>query len=184
MGPDRTQILILSLALLAGPAAAQEAGWAYSPLPGEGDRAALGCALDSTPQAFACLAVRCEDDFSTGVHIYTSRPQGNAGRWAITVDKETRSFDAQASEPYGAQLTGDFSWVLYNLANGAVAYLEPEDSSAMPANHIPLDGSLYTINRALAYCAPRVPVEPNAMPGVETNTIMEKTHGPPPARTQ
>ena len=152
--------------LLASPAGAQEAGWHYSPLPGEGDRAALGCALNSTPQVYACIAVRCEDDFSTGVHIHTSREQGDAGAWAITVDKETRSFTAEAAEPYGARLAGDFSWVLHNLAHGAVAYLAPEDGSDMPVNHIALDGSLDAINAALAFCAPRLPVEPIAEAGV------------------
>ncbi|UJW84701.1 hypothetical protein [Devosia sp. SL43] len=172
MGSDRTQgltaRLIAALLALAAPAAAQETGWNYSPLPGEGDRATLGCALESTRDSFTCLAVRCEDDFNIGVHIYTSRPQGNVGDWAITVDKETRMFSAEASKPYGAKLVGDYSWVTTNLLNGAVAYLEPADGSAMPANHIPLDGSLYAINRALAFCAPRIPdpVEPKAAPGV------------------
>jgi hypothetical protein len=154
------------LALLIAPVAAQEAGWHYSPLPGEGDRATLGCALGSTPQAYACIAVRCEEDFSTGVHIHTSRPGSHAGRWAITIDKETRTFNAEAAEPYGARLTGDVSWVLDNLAHGAVAYLEPDSGSGMPANHIALDGSLYAINAALAFCAPRVPVEPITDTGV------------------
>ena len=174
MGPHRAQELrvrltaLLALGLLSAPTNAQEAGWHYSPLPGEGDRATMGCALNSTPETFACIAIRCEDDFSTGVHIHTSRPQGDVGRWAITVDKETRSFTAETSEPYGARLVGDVSWVLDNLRNGAVAYLEPEDGSPMPANHIALDGSLYAIARALAYCAPRttVPGEPNAAAGV------------------
>lgn len=184
MGPHPAHALILSLVLGAVPIAAQEPGWRYSPLPGEGDRATLGCALHSTPETYACIAVRCEDDFSTGIHIHTSRVQGDAGRWAITVDKETRSFDAVATEPYGALLAGDFSWVLHNLAHGAVAYLAPEDGSSMPANHIPLDGSLYAINGALAFCAPRVPVEPKTDAGVETSKPMEKQHGPPPAGTQ
>lgn len=159
---------MLLLAAIAAPALAEEPGWHYSPLPGEGDRAAMGCALGSTDAIFACIAVRCEDDLTTGVHIHTSRPQGDAGTWAITVDKETRMFTAQSSQPYGARLVGDVSWVLTNLANGAVAYLEPGDASAMPANHIPLDGSLYAINRALAWCAPRVPAtsEPNVDSGV------------------
>ena len=168
MSPFRASILLLAGALCSLPASAQQAGWSYSPLPGEGDRAAIGCGLESTPETYACVAVRCEDDFSTGIHIYTSRPQSDAGRWAITVDKETRSFDAEAADPYGARLVGDFSWVLHNLANGAVAYLEPEDGSPMPDNHIALDGSLYAINGALAFCAPRnpSPVEPIGAPGV------------------
>ena len=166
MGSHPAQGLILALPLLVLPAIAQEAGWHYSPLPGEGDRATLGCALNSTPEVYACIAVRCEDDFSTGVHIHTSRPESDAGRWAITIDKETRTFDAEAAEPYGARLVGDYSWVLENLANGAVAYLEPENGSGMPANHIALDGSLYAINAALAFCTPRVPVEPITETGV------------------
>jgi hypothetical protein len=166
MGFHPAQALITALALLAAPTVAREAGWHYSPLPDEGDRATLGCALDSTPQNYACIAVRCEDDFTIGVHIHTSRPTGDAGRWAITVDKETRSFDAEAAQPYGARLVGDFSWVLDNLANGAIAYLEPEDGLGVPVNHIALDGSLYAINAALAFCAPRVPVEPNTDAGV------------------
>lgn len=172
MGSHRTQKLtvplILALGLLAAPANAQEAGWRYSPLPGEGDRAALGCALNSAPEAFACIAVRCEDDFSIGVHIHTSRLEGDAGVWAVTVDKETRSFTAEAAEPYGARLIGDFAWVLDNLRNGAVAYLQPEDGAPMPANHIALDGSHYAITSALAYCAPKTPSpgEPNAAAGV------------------
>lgn len=124
MGPHPARGLILTL--LALPAMAQEAGWHYSPLPGEGDRATLGCALNSSPEVYACIAVRCEDDYSTGVHIHTSRPEGDAGRWAITIDKETRAFDAEAAEPYGARLVGDYAWVLDGLAHGAVAYLEPE----------------------------------------------------------
>ena len=167
MGSHRSQALTLAL-LLSVPAVAQEAGWRYSPLPGEGDRAAMGCALNSSAQVFACVVVRCEDDFSVGVHIHTSREQGDAGWWAITVDKETRSFSADAAEPYGARLTGDYSWVLDSLRNGAVAYLAPEDGSPMPANHIALDGSLYAITSALSYCAPRLPasVEPNGAEGV------------------
>ena len=172
MGSHRTQKLTVALllALLLCPTlAAQEAGWHYSPLPGEGDRATLGCALTSTTTSFACLAVRCEDDFSTGIHIHTSRAQGDAGIWAITVDKQTRSFTALPGPPYGGRLTGDTAWVLDNLRNGAVAYLEPDDDTPMPANHIALDGSLYAINHALAWCAPRLPAnEPMATPNVET----------------
>lgn len=156
------------LALLAPAALAQEAGWHYSPLPGEGDRAALGCALGSTPQTQACFAVRCEDDFSTGVHIMTSRAGDDAGNWAVTIDKETRFVTAVAAPPYGARVTSGLDWLIENLAQGAVAYLEPESGPPMPVNHIPLDGSLRAITLALSYCAPRRPalVEPQDDPGV------------------
>lgn len=168
MGQRRLPILLFFGAACVQSALGQEAGWHYSPLPGEGDRAAMGCGLKSTPQDFSCLVVRCEDDFSVGVHIHTSRPQGDAGQWAITIDKETREVLATAGPPYGAVIAGDVSWVLDGLRNGAVAYLEPGDATSVPANHIALDGSLYTINRALALCAPRAgrPIEPIGANGV------------------
>ena len=187
MGPHRTKRLSAALFLLTGTAlSAQEAGWHYSPLPGEGDRAALGCALGSTKTTFACIAVRCEDDFSTGIHIYTSRPQGDAGTWAITIDKQTRSFPALPGQTYGARLAGDTAWVLDNLRNGAVAYLEPADGTPVPANHIALDGSLFAIHQALAWCAPRVPAsEPMTAPDVEPDkTLLENHHGSSTPRTQ
>jgi hypothetical protein len=166
MGPHPARALIAALLLLAHPVAAQQPGWTYSPLPGEGDRAAMGCSLRATAQLHACVAVRCEDDFSVGIHIQTSRPQGDVGAWAITIDKETRPFAAEASGPYGARIAGDVSWLRHNLAHGAIAYLEPLDGLGVPDNHIALDGSLYAINLALAYCAPRVRVEPIPEPGV------------------
>lgn len=162
------------LALLAmpgmAPVMAQEAGCHYSPLPGEGDRASLGRALNSTPELFACLAVRCENDFSIGVHIHTGRSAGDSGDWRITIDKEEREFTAMADgAPYGARISGDIDWVLDGLRNGATAYIHPLNGAALMLNSIPLSGSLHAINSALAFCAPRVraaPVEPNEGGGV------------------
>jgi len=149
---------ILVLPMLMAPALGQQEGWSYSPLAGEGDRASLGCARGSDSESFACLAVRCEDDFATGVHVHTSRPEGDAGTWQITIDRETRPFPALVdAAPYGARLEGDIAWLVERLQQGAVAYLEPADGSALPRNAIPLAGSLYAINEALAFCAPRVP---------------------------
>ena len=53
---------LAGLMFWAGTALAQEAGWNYSPYPGEGDRAAMGCTGGSTPAKHVCLVVRCEDD--------------------------------------------------------------------------------------------------------------------------
>ena len=93
--------------LLFAPAAlAQEVGWHYSPLNGEGDRATLGCAYGSTAANFTCLAVRCEDDFSVGLYIHTSRPGGDAGRWRLTVDEEQLDLTAVDATPYHARVTG------------------------------------------------------------------------------
>ena len=166
MGPHPAQALTIALALLAGPAAAQEAGWHYSPLPGEGDRATLGCARDSTPDDFTCLAVRCEDDFKTGIHIHTSRPH-ILGEWEMTLDRENASFIAEAADgPYGGQFRERSDWLLDRIRQGTFIYLRHVDDTDGAFAYIDLSGSLYAINAALAFCAPRVPVEPNTDDGV------------------
>lgn len=147
----------LALVALALPAAAQEAGWHYSPLPGEGDRAAMGCGAGATPEAFACLVVRCEDDYAVGLHIHTSRAGGDAGRWRIDTDKDGYEVTAIADDgPYGARVESDIAAVLDGLKQGAVAYLEPLDGGDVSRGPISLSGSLYAINQALYFCAPRV----------------------------
>ena len=159
--------IALAFLLLPASAQAQEAGWHYSPLPAEGDRATLGCALGSSPEVFTCIAVRCEDDFTVGIYAHTSRPEDHAGEWLVTIDRVNRPFVGEPGPgPYRARLQDPDGWLLSNLKNGAVAYLHPQEGPPVPLNFIPLSGSLYEINRALAYCAPRVPDEPNGRPGV------------------
>lgn len=162
MGPHRTQkALILALGLLASPACAQQAGWHYSPLPGEGDRAALGCDRNAMPQEFTCLAVRCEDDFSTGVYVHTSGPHV-LGSWEMTLDRENASFSAEASSaPYGGQFIARADWLLERIEQGTFIYLRHADDGAGAYAYIDLGGSLLAIHQALAFCAPRVkPSEP------------------------
>ena len=156
------RVFSLSLAValaLVSPAPAQEAGWHYSPLAGEGDRAALGCTYGSTPERFACLAVRCEDDFSIGVHIHTSRAGGDKGRWDLEFDKEGEHFPVTAvadGTPYGALIEGDTGPLIEQLKNAGLVYLDPQDG--LPIDRaISLSGSLTAINRALFFCAPRNP---------------------------
>jgi hypothetical protein len=172
----RTTVIVAALLLMA-PAQAQEAGWHYSPLPGEGDRAALGCASGSTAENYACLAVRCEDDFGVGLHLYTSRSEGDAGDWVVDIDEDAHPVSAQTDAgPYGARITGDIQALRDGLEQGAVAYLQPKFGAPLELAVIPLGGSLAAINRALAYCAPRVPkavAEPNADAGVEHQSIKE-----------
>lgn len=164
MGPHRTQkSLTLALLLLSAPVTAQEPGWHYSPLPREGDRAALGCDREATSQAFTCLAVRCEDDFSTGIHIHTSRPD-RAGTWDMTLDRETASFVAEPSHaPYGGQFVARADWLLERIEQGTFIYLRHRNDAGGFA-YIDLGGSLAAIHQALAFCAPRLPAttEPNA----------------------
>ncbi|MGV8951539.1 MAG: hypothetical protein ACOH2M_10595 [Cypionkella sp.] len=167
------------MALLAiAPAQAQEAGWHYSPLPGEGDRATLGCASGSSPQDYACIAVRCEDDFSVGFYLHTTRREGDAAPWAIDVDKDHGQFVAtlDSDAPYGARIAGDLVWLRDGIEQGAVAYLQPLTGQPLQRGVIPLGGSLAAITQALAYCAPRGPKaasEPNAPQGVELPTNTE-----------
>lgn len=150
-----------ALAVAAGmmPAAlAQQAGWQYSPLGGEGDRAAMGCAHGATPDRHSCIVVRCEDDFSVGVHIHTNRPGGDAGRWRIEFDKGDPAFDVTAvadASPYGARIAGDVEPILFGLRNLGLVYLAPLQGAEID-QQIELGGSLRAINEALYFCAPRV----------------------------
>jgi hypothetical protein len=167
MGPYRAALI--ALLLLIQPALAQTAGWHFSPLAGEGDRAAMGCARGSTPQDFTCLVVRCEDDFTTGLHLYASRFGGAAGTWTMTLDREDKSFVAEASDgPYGAQIRQDADFLLDRLRHGTFVYLRHSEDQYAPFAFISLAGSMTTINEALYWCAPRVPrAEQNAGSGVD-----------------
>jgi hypothetical protein len=159
MGLHRAQKASALIALLfASPTLGQTPGWQYSPLSGEGDRATLGCSLKSTSHSYVCMAVRCEDDFSTGVYVHTNRPIRDVGGWHVTIDKETKFYPSEVDEIYSARLVGQLDWVLDYLAQGAVAYLQPEDGSPLPDNQISLQGSLYAITSALSFCAPRRPL--------------------------
>lgn len=167
MGSHRAEILTLALLALATPALAQEAGWHYSPLPGEGDRATLGCDRDASAETFTCLAVRCEDDFTTGVHVHSWRPD-DTGAWEMTIDREERTLFAEpADTPYGGRFVADADWLLDRLRHGSFVYLRPAGAEGQPFAFIDLSGSFFAINQALAWCAPRVPKgEPIPAPGV------------------
>src|SRR5690606_16073977 len=135
-----------------------EAGWHYSPYPGEGDRAALGCAYGSTPQVHTCVAVRCEDDFTVALHLDTTRLGGDAGHWALHVDEERHEVVAAATEsaPYGAKVAGDTAAIVDAIRNGATLFVEPLDGNPVPLDGIGLAGSLHAIGQALYFCAPRI----------------------------
>lgn len=164
MGAMRKALPLIVLALwLPAPLLAQEAGWHYSPLDGEGDRAALGCAYGSDEVTFTCLAVRCEDDFSVGLHIHTSRLGGDGGGWRLDVDKDHFEIEAKPDDsPYHARVEGEVAALLDALKNGAVAYLDPASGAQVSRNGISLSGSLHVISQALYFCAPKVPDKPAA----------------------
>ena len=144
--------------LLVAPASAQQAGWHYSSLPGEGDRASMGCARDASEDDFTCLVVRCEDDFSIGLHIHSSRMDGVAGQWEMTLDRETRTLLAEAgSSPYGAVLDDADGWLLDGLRHGSFVYLRHTQDTEAEYDFIDLSGSFHSIAEALFWCAPPVP---------------------------
>jgi hypothetical protein len=141
---------------------AQEAGWHYSPLPGEGDRATLGCSYGATPQSFTCLAVRCEEDYSVGIHIHTSRAESDIGNWVLEFDKEGQRIPVTAvpgNGPYHARIAGEAAPILDLLKNSGLVYLDPADGPPID-RAISLSGSLTAINQALYFCAPRMVTPP------------------------
>jgi hypothetical protein len=169
MGPHRAKALSIALAALAVPCAAQEAGWHYSFLPGEGDRASMGCDREATPDRYTCLAVRCEADFTTGIHVHSSRPEGDVGPWEMTVDREAQTLTAEISDaPYGGRFVEDADWLLDRVRHGTFVYLKRADDPEAPFAYIDLSGSFTAIEEALFWCAPRVPpAEQIGVPGVE-----------------
>ncbi|MGV3490340.1 MAG: hypothetical protein ACO1OG_03375 [Devosia sp.] len=140
------------LSFLASPSFAQTPGWHYSPLPGEGDRAAMGCNREASAEAFTCVVVRCEDDWSVGLHLHSS--VATTG-WTLIVDREPAvPITLEASRaPYSGRITGDIAELIEMLKHGGIAYLDAEDGSV--SAQIQLTGSLAAINRALFFCAPR-----------------------------
>ena len=170
MGPYRTAGLVAAL-ILSAPAMAQSPGWQFSPIKGEGDRAAMGCSREATETDFTCLVVRCEDDFSTGLYLYSSRFGGTDGNWAMTLDREDRSFTAVPSKgPYGAQIVEDADFLLDRLRHGTFIYMRHSADENLHFAYIDLSGSMAAITEALFWCAPRVPpAEQNAPPNVKDN---------------
>ena len=177
MGPYSAQALglIALLGVFTCAVSGQETGWHYSPLPGEGDRASMGCARGSTEQDYSCLVVRCEDDFSVGVHLHASRAGGVAGPWEITLDKETRQLDVLGDQgPYGGKVSDADGWLLDGLRHGGSVYLRHTSDDEAPFAFIDLTGSYQSISEALYWCAPRVaPNEHNDGRSVDPGQKME-----------
>lgn len=186
MGSHRTTAIAAAIWACALSAGAAEPGWQISPLPGEGDRASLGCARDSTATDYACLAVRCEDDFSIGIHVYSNRARGTAGAWTMTLDREDRVFATlDLPSPYGARLDDPDGYLLDRLRHGTFIYLRHADDPHAPFRFIDLGGSFSSIAEALYWCAPRVaPAEQNADGGVVLGNQLENDNEPSPAGTQ
>ena len=164
----RPFMFVASILVTALPALAQEGGWHYSPYPGEGDRAAMGCARGSTPEQHACLVVRCEDDFSVAVYVKTTRPEGDVGQWVVQIDDATPILDTVAvapGVPYGAKVIEtdtSIETLVEALKQSAFALMETSGGEVPVPDGIPGTGSLYAINQALYFCAPRVEPETGA----------------------
>jgi hypothetical protein len=152
-----------ALVLLATPAAAQEAGWHYSPYPGEGDRAAMGCARESTPANHACIVVRCEDDFSVAVYLDTTLAGGDVRDWVVSIDDASPIIKTEAVAPglpYGARVVGspdtiEIATLVEALKLSAITFMRPAEDKEPIAQGIPGKGSFAAISQALYYCAPR-----------------------------
>lgn len=181
MGSHRAAGLIAVLAL-AQPALAEAPGWQFSSLPGEGDRAAMGCDRDANETVFTCLVVRCEDNFSTGIHIHSSRFGGAAGIWNMTLDREDVSFIAEKDTgPYGAVITQGADLLLERLRHGTFVYLRHSEDEYAPFAFIDLTGSMTAIAEALYWCAPRVPpTEQNSVSDVNPGQSRDFDQDPSP----
>ena len=132
----------------------------------------MGCDRDAVAGDFSCVVVRCEEDFSVGLHVYSSRRPNALGRWALTLDREDRQVEIVSYHgPYSGRILENEAWLLERLKQGAYIYIAHVDDKEAPFRFISLAGSLLAIEEALYWCAPRAPAsEQNAAPGVELET--------------
>jgi hypothetical protein len=140
----------------------------------------MGCDRDATDETFTCLVVRCEDNFSTGIHIHSSRFGGAAGTWTMTLDREDVSFTAEKDAgPYGAIITEGADLLLDRLRHGTFVYLRHSQDEYAPFAFIDLTGSMTAIAEALYWCAPRVPsAEQNPVSDVDPDKGRDPDHDP------
>lgn len=176
----RLASLAFALFLSVSGVRAVEPGWHYSPLPGEGDRASLGCDSKATASAFTCLAVRCEDDLTTGLYVHASDPPASPALWTLTIDRENLALRTEpAAGPYAARVVGDIAPILERLEQGTFVYLRRDDDDSDAFVFIDLAGSLTSIREALYWCAPKAPVsEQNTLSRVTPQTEMENSNEP------
>ena len=152
-------VLLASL-ILALPSPAQEPGWSYSPLPREGDRAALGCASGSTKAEFHCLAVRCEVDGQLAIYAYATEPAAFTGRWTLQIDKQNYAvfgLPGWMSQPYTSRIAeappGLTETLVADLIAGAIAMMEfGTTGEAVP---VPLGGTARWVGGTQIACEPK-----------------------------
>ncbi|MCF1740995.1 hypothetical protein [Paradevosia shaoguanensis] len=157
--PSQLLAWVVLVLMSAAAASGEEPGWHFSPLAGEGDRAAMGCTIDTTSVSHTCIVVRCADDFSVALHLHTSRAGGPAGRWELTLDRQSFPVNIVAdATPYGARVEGDATGIIEGIEQGETGYIEPLDGARGNSSRLPLKGSLQTIRQALYFCAPRTEV--------------------------
>ena len=175
--PSRLLAWVVLVLMSTAAAAGEEPGWHFSPLAGEGDRAAMGCTLDTTSVSYTCLVVRCADDFSVALHLHTSRAGGPAGRWELTFDRQTfPTIAVPDASPYGARIEGDVAGIIEAIEQGATGYIEPVEGARGNSSRLPLKGSLQTIRQALYFCAPRTEAGQETPPDIVPPMPRERPH--------
>ena len=153
---------VLALASMLPPAAAQEAGWSYSPLPGEGDRAALGCDTHADSTTFFCLAVRCEDDGRLGIYAYASEAPHFVGRWRLQVDDTVHpvtGLPQWMSSPYSARIAdpgdGFIERLVDDLIAGGAALMEFRTQGEYQGVPLTLSGTTRWVGGTRIACEPQ-----------------------------
>lgn len=96
------------------------------------------------------------------------------GKWVLEFDKEGQRIPVTAvkdASPYHARIEGDIAPILALIRNSGLVYLDP--AAGLPIDRaISLSGSLYAINQALYFCAPKTPPLGDEIPAIDGQ------HGP------
>lgn len=150
----------LSFSILCfGEAIAAESRWQPSPFEGEEKRAAIGCSDHATDEAWACIAVRCEDDGTIGLYAEIDGGGNGAGRWTLDVDGrgwEVYGDTGARAGLYTAHLLVAPDDLLVSLKKGRIALLDKRLQMADGFEIISLKGASQQIDRVLSACSRRL----------------------------
>jgi hypothetical protein len=150
----RALLSAIALAAATTAAVAQDF-WQPSPFPGEEDLAVMGCSDSTNEEAWSCLAVRCENDWSLG--LYTELTNLTLeGEFTLVVGEVRFPVSGRMQEqsvPYSNRLDGDVSAIVAAMkAAEAVVIDRPRDPLNPGFDTIPLRGAAEAISALEARC--------------------------------
>ena len=153
----RATFSVIALAATAAAVVAQDA-WQPSPFPGEEDLAVMGCSDSTNEEAWSCLAVRCENDWSLGLYAELTNLTLD-GEFTLVVGEESFPVSGRTQEqsiPYNNRLDGEIPDILAAMKSAEAVVIDRPDDPLNPGfDTIPLRGAADAITALEARCTQR-----------------------------